>query len=66
MTYQHDPNRRDPMDYLNQDSGGYAAPLALGAIFVIIFELLIFDDWRKGPDRPSTSTAESTIPKAPN
>jgi hypothetical protein len=66
MTYQHDPNRRDPMDYLNHDNGGYAAPLAISAAFLIIFGLLIFGDWGKGPERPTTSTAESTAPKAPN
>jgi hypothetical protein len=66
MTYQRDPDRRRPSDYMRRDDGSWSiVPIVLGLALILGLGYLVFGaDWNSQPGT-GTKTTESGPPPAP-
>ena len=67
MTYQRDPDRQRPTDYIRRDDGSWSVlPILLGVAFVALLGYFLFSPgFNTTPDRPMigerTETPNRTI-----
>jgi hypothetical protein len=65
MTYQKDPERRDPLRYIRRDGNSLPALLIVGALSLFFGAASLLFSYRSDPHGPTTAGQRTEAPPTP-